>query len=86
MKSENRSILAELDSLITRRDRESLLESRGSHVIESAINLIAAFRENYAPEVADDLERRLINSIRSRDASKLNRGLRNLKNKGASDE
>ncbi len=82
LNSKNRSILSELDSLLTHRDRESLLESRGSHVIESAINLINAFRENYPLEIAEDLERRLINSIRSRNPAKLNRGLRNIKNKG----
>ena len=58
------------------RDRSSLIESRATNVIASAINLMAHIRENYDAEVADDLERRLLNSIRSQDPTKFTRGIR----------
>jgi hypothetical protein len=70
-----RSILDELDTLLTQRDRGSLVESRASHVIQGAINLINYIRENYEPEQAEELERRLLNSIRTQDASKFKRGI-----------
>ena len=79
MQKKTRSILDELDSLLIHRDREQLLESRANHIIQGAINLINTIRENYSPEVAADLERRLINSIKGQDASKFNRGVRRCK-------
>jgi hypothetical protein len=66
--------------LLVHRDRENLLESRATHIIQGAINLIQTLRENYDAEVAADLERRLLNSIRGQDASKFTRGLRRIKN------
>ena len=79
MQKKTRSILDELDGLLLHRDRENLLESRANNIITGAINLINMIRENYTPEVAADLERRLINSIRGQDAAKFTRGVRKLK-------
>lgn len=79
MQKKTRSILDELDSLLVHRDRENLIESRANHIIQGAINLINSIRENYGPEDADDLERRLINSIKGQDASKFSRGMKRLK-------
>lgn len=80
MQKKTRSILEELDSLRLQKDRENLVESRANHVIQGAINLIAFIRENYTVEQAEELERRLLNSIRSQDASKFSRGVKRLKN------
>lgn len=80
MQKRARSILDELDTLIVHKDRENLVESRASHVIQGAINLINYMRENYDPAQAEDLERRLINSIRSQDQDKFKRGVRRLRN------
>lgn len=78
MKKQTKSILDELDSLLVHRDREKLLESRATHIIQGAINLINLIRENYDPETAADLERRLLNSIRAQDTSKFARGVRRV--------
>jgi len=80
LQKKTRSLLDELDNLLVHRDRENLLESRATHIIQGAINLIQTLRENYNAEVAADLERRLLNSIRGQDASKFTRGLRRIKN------
>jgi hypothetical protein len=56
------------------------VESRASNVIAGAINLIKYIKENYEPEAADELERRLLNSIRSQDPQKFIRGVRKLRN------
>jgi len=74
-----RSTLDELDNLLSHRDRESLLESRATNIITGAINIINAIRESYSPDIAADLERRLINSIRGQDTAKFIRGVRKLK-------
>lgn len=80
MQKRTRSILDELDSLLTHKDKQNLVESRANHVIQGAINLVNYIRENYDAEQAADLERRLINSIRSQDAAKFTRGVRKIRN------
>jgi hypothetical protein len=60
------------------RDRANLVESRASNVIAGAINLINYIRENYDAASADELERRLINSIRGQDPNKFIRGIRKM--------
>lgn len=80
LQKKTRSILEELDSLRLQKDRENLVESRANHVISGAINLINFIRENYTPEQADELERRLLNSIRAQDTSKFSRGVKRISN------
>jgi len=75
-----RSLLEELDTLRLHKDRENLVESRANHVITGAINLIQFIRENYDAAQAEELERRLLNSIRAQDSSKFSRGVKRLKN------
>jgi hypothetical protein len=72
-------MLDEIDSLLVHKDRENLVESRANNVISSAINLMNYIKENYDPAVADELERRLLNSIRSQDPNKFIRGVRKLR-------
>lgn len=72
----SRSILEELNQITVDRDRNHVVENRGEHVINSAINLIQKIEENYDAEVAKDLTNRLINSIRSKDSSKFTRGIK----------
>lgn len=79
MQKRTKSILDELDTLLSHRDKESLIESRATHVIQGAINLLSSIRENYDPETALELERRLINSIRGGDPAKFTRAIRKLK-------
>lgn len=80
MQKKTRSLLEELDSLRLHKDRENLVESRANNIIQGAINLVNFIRENYEPAAAEELERRLINSIRSQDPAKFSRGVRRLKN------
>jgi hypothetical protein len=79
LQKKTRSILDELAHLPVSRDRENLVESRATHVIGGAINLINYIKENYDEEQAAELERRLINSIRSQDPAKFTRGVRRFK-------
>ena len=79
MQKKTRSILDELDNHFVQKDRENVVESRAVHVIQGAINLLNSIRENYDPETAAELERRLLNSIRGQDSNKFIRGIRRLK-------
>ena len=49
------------------------------HVISGAINLIEYIQEYYNADTALELERRLVNSIRGRDAKKFTRAIVKLK-------
>jgi len=75
MQRKTRSILEELDKMVQERDRVHVLESRGQNIIDSAIRLIQSFHENYNQATAADLEKRLLNSIRTQDPKKFKRGI-----------
>ena len=77
MKRHTRSILEEISQSVPQSNREALIESRASHVI-SALNLIDMLYESYDENTAGELSRRLINSIKSSDPAKFERGIRRL--------
>jgi len=79
MRKSTRSILTELTDLGVSRNRDHVIESRGSNLIESAINLITLIREHYDLETAAEIERRFINAIKSQEPIKFKRGMRKLK-------
>lgn len=78
MRKQTRSILQELNSYAAKKDVELIVESRALHVINGAINILEMVRENFPEEVALDLERRLINSIKGSDPDKFRRGIRKI--------
>ena len=80
MQKRTRSILTELDELLTHKDKDNLLESRANNIINGAINLIKYIRENYDAEQAGELERRLLNAIKGQDPAKFSRGIRKISN------
>ena len=80
MQKRTRSILTELDELLTHKDKDNLLESRANNIINGAINLIRYIRENYDAEQAGELERRLLNAIKGQDPAKFTRGIRKISN------
>jgi hypothetical protein len=79
LRKQTRSILEELAGTGSQRDKESLIESRASNVIAGAINLINYIKEHYDATTADELERRLLNSIRSQEPAKFTRKIRSLR-------
>tara|TARA_R110000796_G_scaffold45937_6_gene111120 strand:+ start:13052 stop:13279 length:228 start_codon:yes stop_codon:yes gene_type:complete len=72
--------LDELDSMLGQKDKSSLLESRATHVMQSAINLLNYITANYDKDIALELERRLLNGIRNRDVAKFARSVRKIDN------
>jgi hypothetical protein len=79
LKRATRSLLEELNSISIKKNSDAVIESRAAHVIDSAINLLTLIRENYSPEDAYELERRLLNSIKGSDPNKFVRGIRKLR-------
>lgn len=79
MQRKTKSLLEELNEFVAKKDKESLIESRATHIIDSAINLLALIRESFDPESAYELERRFINSIKGADSAKFVRGIRKIR-------
>jgi hypothetical protein len=79
LKKITRSLLEELNSVANKKNSEAVIESRANHVINSAINLLSTIKENFTPDQAYELERRLLNSIRAGDPNKFIRGIRKLR-------
>lgn len=80
MQKKTKSILEELDTLYDEkyaaRDRRYIIETRASNVITSAIRLIEQIEAEFPPEQAENLSRKLLNAIRSKDANKFSRSVR----------
>ncbi len=62
-----------MNNYAPKRDRDLFIESRAQQVIASATNLISLIEENYDSDIADELKRRLFNSIKSGDEGKFRR-------------
>jgi len=74
------SLLDELDKFVPAKSKHTVIESRASHIIASAINLVQLIKETYPDEVAQDLVKRLHRSIVSEDNKKFLRKIKELKN------
>lgn len=78
MRKRTRSILEELNNLGRTKDNDLLIETSGSNIIESAINLLNRISNTYEAETAGELERRFINAIKSGDPRKFKRGIQKV--------
>jgi len=76
MQKRTRSLLEELDSMYIERERDLIIESRASNIIAGAINLLEQIDAAYSPEQAENLTRKLLNAIRTRDTGKFARTVR----------
>ena len=79
MQKQTRSILEELTNISFKKDKENVVESRASHIIESAIRLISFIKENFDPETAYKLEKRFHSSIKNMDSNKFSKGVARIK-------
>jgi hypothetical protein len=76
-----KNIIEELDTIIPDRDKYLIVETRASHIITSAVNLIKLIRESFPTEEAEELTKRLLSSIKNEDQMKFKRGIKKLKEK-----
>ena len=79
MEKKTRSILEELSAVRVTKDPEHIIESRASHIIDSAINLIYFIRENFNQETAYTLEKKFHSAIKNLDANKFTKGVSKIK-------
>jgi hypothetical protein len=78
MKKRTRSILEELNNLHGNKDSDLFIETTANNIIESSINLLSRIYENYDAEIANELERRFFNSIKSNDPRKFRRSIQRV--------
>jgi hypothetical protein len=71
-----KNFIDELDAIVPARSKDTVIESRATHLIASAINLVRLIRESYPEEQADDLVKRLHRSIMSEDERKFTRKIK----------
>ena len=79
MQKQTRSILEELSNISFAKDKENIVESRASHILDSAIRLLTYIKENFDPETAYKLEKRFHSAIKNMDASKFSKGIARIK-------
>ena len=79
MQKKTRSILEELANVRFSKDPEHFVESRASHIIDSAINLIQYIRENFDAQTAYTLEKKFNSAIKNLDSNKFHKGVNRLR-------
>jgi hypothetical protein len=76
MQKRTKSLLEELDSLYIEREQRLIIESRATNVIASAIRLVEQIESEFDAEQAENLTRKLLNAIKSKDPGKFTRSMR----------
>jgi len=79
VKKRTRSLLEEINSIAPVKDKTQLLESRGSNALSSVINLLEMIDANFSDEEAQDLQKRIMLSIKNRDTDRFLRGVKKLR-------
>ena len=79
MKKRTRSLLEDINSLAPKKDKNAILESRGTNAISSIINILEMIEENFDSETAQDLNKRIMLSIKNRDPERFNRGIKKIR-------
>ena len=79
MQKQTRSLLDEIINTSFTKDKENVVESRASHILDSAIRLLTYIKENFEPETAYKLEKRFHSAIKNMDASKFSKGVARIK-------
>lgn len=75
-----KNFIDELDKAVPNKNKHNVIESRASHIIASAVNLVHLIKESYPEAEATDLVKRLYRSIMTEDERKFSRKIRELRN------
>ena len=73
-----KSILNEIDDILPTKNKEQIVESRASHVITSATNIMTMISENYDIETSEKLQKKFLNAIRTGNVDKFSNALKRL--------
>lgn len=79
MRKKTRSILEELNNLHRVDRSDDFIQTTGTNIIESAVNLVDKLYSTYDEQTALDLERRLLNSIKAGNSKKFKIGVQKIK-------
>lgn len=74
-----RSLIDELSDYAPKNNKDLFIESRAQQVIASVTHLMKLINESYDADTAADLQKRLINSLRTGDENKFRRGIRHIR-------
>lgn len=74
-----KTILNELRTFIPEKNRHDVLESKATHIINSAINLLEEIESNYSEEEAEQLTKRFLSSIKGKDEMRFSRAIKRVK-------
>jgi|TARA_B100001964_G_scaffold243425_1_gene321375 hypothetical protein len=75
-----KSILTEIDNILPDKNKELIVENRASHVIVSANNVMQLLEKNYDADVADRLQKKFLNAIRTGKIERFSNALKRLEN------
>ena len=73
METKLKSLLDEISNYAPQQNVDQILEMRVGQIVASAQHLFKLIEENYDADTAEDLSRRLLNSIRTGDENKFRR-------------
>ena len=74
-----RSILEELQRAVPSKTKEHVVESRGHHIISSAVHFLDVLTENYTDDEAEQITRRFLSAIRGGDPQRFIRSVRKIR-------
>ena len=86
LRQSSRSILDELNRAIPSKKKEHVVESRGHHIISSAIHFLQVLNENYTEEEAEQITRRFLSSIKGGDPNRFVRAVRKIREEQEHDD
>lgn len=78
MKKIPKTILEELTNINSNRNSDRFVDMTASNIIESAINLMEYIDNSYDVETSQELKKRLVNSIKTKDIRKFKRGIKKV--------
>jgi hypothetical protein len=78
MKATTKSLLESLTNILPEKDRSLIIESRGLHVIAAATTLLESIEEYFGESIAEEMEKRLLSSIKNRNPLKFTRGTQKI--------
>ena len=83
MNPKTRRLLQEIASIMPPGEKEAIIESRATHVINSAINVINMIKENYSVDMAETLEKKLLIAIKMQNPKKFSNSVERIKNENS---
>ena len=77
--SNTKNFFDEIERLVPERNKHQIIEARVNNAIVSCINIMELITESFTEEEADDLNNRILLSIKTRNPEKFNRKIKKLK-------